>query len=172
MATSPVDLKYIRQEQVISIYKKLLQVLQSSRWSSEMIRYQCRCGASPICNSYLNGYTTSRLRPWASVAGGRGALAPLDFHTWYFLAFFASFRFLFSLALPHPGRGLIVLFFDLFCYFSVFFSVAPPPPWKFFCWRPWPRRLHTRASNSRVVVQWLKNSNEDKVLWIWLKFQV
>jgi len=42
----------------------------------------------------------------------QGAVAPLDFHTWY--------RYI-------VDRGLVVLFFSLFCYFSVFFSVGPPP---------------------------------------------
>jgi len=32
-------------------------------------------------------------------------------------------------------RGLKVLFFDLFCYFSVFFRCLPPS-WKNFCRRP------------------------------------
>jgi len=36
-------------------------------------------------------------------------------------------------------RGLIVLFFgkSLIVFFFGFFSVAPPPLWKFFCRRPW-----------------------------------
>jgi len=28
---------------------------------------------------------------------------------------------------PSPGRGLMGLFFGLFCYFSIFFPLAPPP---------------------------------------------
>jgi len=40
---------------------------------------------------------------------GSRVVAPLDFHTWY----------KFSI-----DRGLIVLFFGLFCYFLVFFSVG------------------------------------------------
>jgi len=73
---------------------------------------------------------------WVSAALGIG---PLDFHTWYkyivnrgkcyFLVFFAIFRSFFPLP-PPPGRGLIVLFFGLFCYFSVF-SVALPPSGNF-----------------------------------------
>jgi len=45
------------------------------------------------------------------VVGGRGAMPLLDFHTWYKYSI---------------DRGLKVLFFGLFCYFLVFFSVAPP----------------------------------------------
>jgi len=30
--------------------------------------------------------------------------------------------------------GLLVLLFDLY------FSIAFPPPWKFFCLRPWPQK--------------------------------
>jgi len=67
---------------------------------------------------------------------GSGGVAPLDFHTCYkysrerlksvnFRCFFAIFRSFFR-CLP-PGRGSIVLFFRLFCYFLVFFSVAPSP---------------------------------------------
>jgi len=47
-----------------------------------------------------------------SNGGQMGAVAPLDFHTWY--------RYILD-------RGLIVLFFGLFCYFSVFFPLHPSP---------------------------------------------
>jgi len=46
----------------------------------------------------------------------RGAVPPpLDFHTWYIVV----------------NKGLIVLFFGLFCYFLVFFSITPLPPGNF-----------------------------------------
>jgi len=44
--------------------------------------------------------------------GGQGAVAPLDFHTWH--------RY------TVVERGLIVIFFGLFCYFSVFFFRFSP----------------------------------------------
>jgi len=50
------------------------------------------------------------LRPWTSAAGGRGAVAHLDFHTWY---------------TDIVDKGLIVLFFGVFLLLSVFFSVDP-----------------------------------------------
>jgi len=40
-----------------------------------------------------------------------------------FSVFYLLFSVIFSFT--SPGRGLIVLFFRLFCYFSVFFSLAP-----------------------------------------------
>jgi len=46
-------------------------------------------------------------------SGGQGAVATLDFYTWY----------------KYCRRALKVLFFGLFCYFSVFFTVDPLP-WK------------------------------------------
>jgi len=48
-----------------------------------------------------------------------------------FRCFLLFFSLIFRCPLPSPGRGSIVLFFGLFCYFSVFFFVAsprPPPP--------------------------------------------
>jgi len=45
-------------------------------------------------------------------SGGRGAVAPLDFHTWY--------------GTNIVDGGLIALVFGLFCYFSVFFPVGSP----------------------------------------------
>jgi len=56
-------------------------------------------------------------KAWESAAGAGGHV-PLDFHTWY------------------RDRGLIVLFFGIFCYFSVFFPLSPLPG-KFFCRRTW-----------------------------------
>jgi len=56
------------------------------------------------------GQVQTKLCPWASAAGGRGDRGPLDFHTWYFSAFFAIFQcFLlffsfFFVASPHPGK--------------------------------------------------------------------
>jgi len=54
-------------------------------------------------NSMKAQSTTKSMLAWVSASGGRGAVPPLDFHTWY--------RY----------RSLIVLFFGIFCYFSVFF---------------------------------------------------
>jgi len=47
---------------------------------------------------------------WASAARGRGAVAPL---------------WIFKHVKNVVDRGLKVLFFGLFCHFSVFFSVGP-----------------------------------------------
>jgi len=79
--------------------------------------------------------STTWVQTWVLVAGGRGAWPPLDFYSWHkyskyriksaiFRCFFAIFG-LFSVS--PPGRGLIVLFFGLFCYFLVFFLLPPPP---------------------------------------------
>jgi len=87
--------------------------------------------------------------PWASAAGSRGPWPPWIFiHGTdlvnrglivLFFAFFCYFSFFF--VAPSPGKGIIVLFFGIFflIFFGLFFVTAPssPPPWKFFCWRPW-----------------------------------
>jgi len=77
---------------------------------------------------------------WVKMHGRRQREAEppptLDFHTWYFsiffllffsLCYFQCFFAFFSVFFrcPPPGKGLIVLFFGLFCYFSDFFSLAP-----------------------------------------------
>jgi len=70
--------------------------------------------------------------PWTSEAGGSGGRGPPGFSYMVvfglFFAIFQCFVLLFFglLFCCPPGRSLIVLFFGIFCYFSVFFSVAPP----------------------------------------------
>jgi len=61
---------------------------------------------------------------WASAAGGKGAVAPLDFHTWYKYS-----RKRLKIAI----FGVFAIFW-IFCYFSVFFSLRPPilSPGNFF----------------------------------------
>jgi len=61
-------------------------------------------------------------------SGGQGgrAIHDTDIVDRDLIVFFRSFfRF------PLPERGLIVLFFSLFCYFSVFFPLLPLPSGNF-----------------------------------------
>jgi len=51
------------------------------------------------------------LKSWALAAGGRGAVPP----------------WIFKHGTNIVDRSLKMLFFGLFCYFSVSLSVAPPP---------------------------------------------
>jgi len=105
--------------------------------------------------------------PWASAAGGRGegrGRGPLDFQTWYNYSRerlnSAIFR---SFFVDSPWKRLNSAIFGLFLLFFIFF-LLPPPPWKFFCWRPWTaiwtelisRKNYCRLQNRIMVVEGFK----------------
>jgi len=109
------------------------------------------------------------LRPWASAAGGRGGGAGPPW--------------IFKHGTNIVIRGLKMLFFGLFCYFSVFFFVTPPPPhwkrqivlffwyfllifsrffvprWNIFCRRPWLRPVSKQVQQpmSRIAMHFESN---------------
>jgi len=120
----------------------------------------------------------------ASAAGGRRAVAPPPgFQTWYFSVSFAIFQSffaifgLFSVAPSPPGRGLIVLFCDLFCYFSVFFSVSPPLPLKIFLPMPLARirfdlSFHSTSIERCSLTLWQLASGELlNILLFWYEYK-
>jgi len=78
--------------------------------------------------------TTHRQKCGRRQRGAGGPCSSQDFHTWYRYSRGLIVLFSVFFRCPPSGRGLIVLFFGLFCYFSVFF---PLDPLEFFCRRPW-----------------------------------